>query len=66
MPRHARLSVPLVPWHIIQRSNMRSAYLVGEEGRRRDLETLKTGQIYVVSGGDRVSGPSRYRGHSEK
>jgi putative transposase len=41
MPRRARLSLPGIPWHIIQRGNNRSACFYAEEDYRRYLDTLK-------------------------
>lgn len=40
MPRRARLTVPGIPWHIIQRGNNRSACFYAEEDYRLYLETL--------------------------
>ena len=40
MPRRARLAVPGIPWHIIQRGNNRSACFFAEEDYRRYLDTL--------------------------
>ncbi|MCK7581375.1 MAG: transposase [Chromatiales bacterium] len=40
MPRRARLSIPGIPWHIIQRGNNRSACFYAEEDYRRYLDTL--------------------------
>ena len=40
MPRRARLSVPGIPWHIIQRGNNRSACFYAEEDFRRYLDEL--------------------------
>lgn len=40
MPRRARLAVPGIPWHIIQRGNNRSACFYAEDDYRRYLETL--------------------------
>ncbi len=31
MPRRARLSIPSIPWHIIQRGNHRSVCFYAEE-----------------------------------
>ena len=42
MPRRARLSIPGIPWHIIQRGNNRSACFCAEEDYRRYLDTLGT------------------------
>jgi len=41
MPRRARLSVPGIPWHIIQRGNNRSACFYADEDYSRYLDTLK-------------------------
>jgi putative transposase len=41
MPRRARLSLPGIPWHIIQRGNNRSACFYAEDDYRRYLDTLK-------------------------
>jgi putative transposase len=41
MPRRARLSIPGIPWHIIQRGNNRSACFHAEEVYRRYLDTLR-------------------------
>jgi len=41
MPRRARLSLPGIPWHIIQRGNNRSACFYAEQDYRRYLDTLK-------------------------
>jgi putative transposase len=40
MPRRARLVVPGIPWHIIQRGNNRSECFFAEEDYRRYLDTL--------------------------
>lgn len=40
MPRRPRLSVPGIPWHIIQRGNNRSACFYAEEDYRRYLDIL--------------------------
>jgi len=40
MPRRARIAVPGIPWHIIQRGNNRSACFYTEEDYRRYLDTL--------------------------
>lgn len=40
MPRRARLAVPGIPWHIIQRGNNRSACFYADEDYRRYLDTL--------------------------
>ena len=40
MPRRARLAIPGIPWHIIQRGNNRSACFYAEEDYRRYLDTL--------------------------
>ena len=40
MPRHARLSVAGVPWHIIQRGNNRAVCFHAEEDYRRYLDIL--------------------------
>lgn len=40
MPRRARLSVPGIPWHIIQRGNNRSPCFYADEDYRRYLDTL--------------------------
>ncbi len=41
MPRRTRLSVPGIPWHIIQRGNNRSACFFSEEDNLFYLETLR-------------------------
>jgi putative transposase len=41
MPRRARLSLPGIPWHIIQRGNNHSACFYTDEDYRRYLDTLK-------------------------
>ena len=41
MPRRARLVVPGIPWHIIQRGNNRSVCFYADEDYRRYLDTLK-------------------------
>lgn len=41
MPRRARLSVPGIPWHIIQRGNNRSACFYADADYRRYLAILK-------------------------
>ncbi len=40
MPRRARLVVPGIPWHIIQRGNNRSACFYADEDYHRYLDTL--------------------------
>lgn len=40
MPRRARLSLPGIPWHIIQRGNSRSVCFYDEEDCRRYLDEL--------------------------
>jgi putative transposase len=40
MPRRARLAIPGIPWHIIQRGNNRSACFYADEDYRRYLDTL--------------------------
>ncbi len=40
MPRRARIAVPGIPWHIIQRGNNRSACFYAQQDYRRYLETL--------------------------
>lgn len=40
MPRRARLSLPGIPWHIIQRGNNRVPCFYAEEDYRRYLDTL--------------------------
>jgi putative transposase len=40
MPRRARLSLPGIPWHIIQRGNNRTACFFAEEDYRRYLDEL--------------------------
>lgn len=40
MPRRARLVVPGIPWHIIQRGNNRCACFYADEDYRRYLDTL--------------------------
>jgi putative transposase len=41
MPRRARLSIPGIPWRIIQRGNNRGACFHAEEDYRRYLDTLR-------------------------
>ena len=41
MPRRARLSVPGIPWHIIQRGNNRSACFYADEDYRLYLQHLE-------------------------
>ena len=41
MPRRARVSVPGIPWHIIQRGNNRCACFYADEDYRRYLNDLK-------------------------
>jgi len=41
MPRRARLTLPGIPWHIIQRGNNRTACFYAEEDYRCYLETLE-------------------------
>lgn len=41
MPRRARLSLPGIPWHIIQRGNNRSACFYADDDYRLYLDTLK-------------------------
>lgn len=41
MPRRARIAVPGIPWHIIQRGNNRSACFYADEDYRRYLDTLQ-------------------------
>jgi len=41
MPRRARISLPGIPWHIIQRGNNRSACFYTDEDYHRYLDTLK-------------------------
>ena len=41
MHRRARLSIPGIPWHIIQRGNNRSACFYVEEDYRRYHDTLQ-------------------------
>ncbi len=40
MPRRARLTLPGVPWHIIQRGNNRSACFYAVEDYQYYLDTL--------------------------
>jgi len=40
MPRRARLAIPGIPWHIIQRGNNRSACFYAEDDCRYYLQTL--------------------------
>lgn len=40
MPRRARLAIPGIPWHIIQRGNNRSACFYTEADYHRYLLTL--------------------------
>jgi len=51
MARRARLSVPGIPWHIIQRGNNRTACFYADEDYRLYLEHLtalseKIGRIF--------------------
>ncbi len=39
MPRRARIAVPGVPWHILQRGNNRSACFYAKQDYLRYLET---------------------------
>ncbi len=41
MPRRARLAIPGIPWHIIQRGNNRTPCFYAEEDYRRYLDTLR-------------------------
>ena len=41
MPRRARLSLPGIPWHIIQRGNSRSVCFHGEQDYQFYLHHLK-------------------------
>ena len=41
MPRRARLSIPGIPWHIIQRGNNRSVCFYAEEDYRLNLHYLE-------------------------
>jgi putative transposase len=41
MPRRARLAVPGIPWHIIQRGNNRTPCFYAEQDYRRYLDTLR-------------------------
>lgn len=41
MPRRARLAIPGIPWHIIQRGNNRTACFYAEEDDLRYLVTLR-------------------------
>ena len=41
MPRRARIVVPGIPWHIIQRGNNRSACFYTDDDYRKYLATLK-------------------------
>jgi putative transposase len=41
MPRRARLAIPGIPWHIIQRGNNRSACFYADADYHRYLETLQ-------------------------
>lgn len=41
MPRRSRLSMPGIPWHIIQRGNNRSACFYADEDYHRYLDILK-------------------------
>ena len=41
MPRRARLSVPGIAWHVIQRGNNRSACFYGDDDYSRYLDTLR-------------------------
>ena len=42
MPRRARLSLPGIPWHIIQRGNNRAVCFHAEADYRRYLDELAT------------------------
>ncbi|MHB8406252.1 MAG: transposase [Gammaproteobacteria bacterium] len=48
MPRRARIAIPGIPWHIIQRGNNRSVCFYADEDYQRYLETL--GQLAVRYG----------------
>ena len=41
MPRRARLAIPGIPWHIIQRGNNRSVCFYAEEDYRKYLDALR-------------------------
>ncbi len=41
MPRRARLAIPGLPWHIIQRGNNRTACFYAEQDYRRYLDVLR-------------------------
>ena len=41
MPRRARLALPGIPWHIIQRGNNRSACFYADDDYRKYLDTLR-------------------------
>lgn len=41
MPRRARLAIPGIPWHIIQRGNNRSVCFYAEDDYRKYLDTLR-------------------------
>ena len=41
MPRRARLSIPGIPWHILQRGNNRSVCFYAEEGYQLYLHSLE-------------------------
>jgi putative transposase len=41
MPRRARLAIPGLPWHIIQRGNNRTACFYAEADYRRYMDTLR-------------------------
>lgn len=41
MPRRARISVPGIPWHIIQRGNNRTACFYAEDDYLKYIDTLK-------------------------
>ena len=41
MPRRARLSIPCVPWHVVQRGNIRSACFYEDEDYHFYLHRLK-------------------------
>lgn len=41
MPRRARIAVPGIAWHIIQRGNNRSACFYADEDYRKYLDILR-------------------------
>lgn len=70
MPRRARLSLPGIPWHIIQRGNNRSVCFFAEEDYRfflyasSDAEIL--GEIRQSTNGNLALGNERFKKQIEK